>query len=287
MFKCPYCKRADAVKAGIRKNKGGLKQRFVCQKCEQYFVADNAFKRFRNKKEVITVALDLRAKGLSLADIVDHLDQHYRVKVTRKTILDWQKKFKEKVKGFVESLTPFVGGIIHADEVFLKVKKEWNYYWDAIDYDTKFVVGEHFSKIREEQEAMIFLQYIKNHTNQVHVIHTDNSYDYPIPIKKVFGKQVRHVHYPAWKKKFKNNPIERLQNTIKQRTKTFRSFDNFNTAKDFMEFWKIYYNLIRKHTTLNFITPAQAAGINLNLQRNRFLSLIEILKNKTTISKTH
>ena len=278
---CPHCKKTSVVKFGLRKNKSGWIQKYLCLDCNKSFVDRKGFENFRHKPEVITAALDLRAKGVSLADIVDHLDQHYRVKVTRKTILDWQNKFGKKLKSFTQTLKPIIGGRIHADEIFIKVRKEWNYYWDAIDYTTKFLVGDHFSKERNYKECIEFMESIKKRpVNQPYEIHTDNSYDYPWPIKKVFGKKgIIHAFFPAWKKRFKNNPIERLHNTEKQTTKTFRNFDNFESTKRFFDFNKIYYNFIRKHTTLDFITPAEAAGIFLNLGRNRFLSLIEFLLN--------
>jgi transposase-like protein len=203
--------------------------------------------------------LDLRAKGVSLSNIVDHLDQHHRTKVTRKTILDWQNKFGKKLKSFTQTLKPVIGGQIHADEMFIKVNGEWNYYWDAIDYSTKFLVGDHLSKKRDYRECIIFLESVKNGPiNQPHEIHTDNSYDYPWPVKKVFGKKgIFHAFYPAWKNKFKNNPIERLHNTEKQTIKTFRNFDNFESTKNFFEFNKVYYHFIKRHTTLDGITPAE------------------------------
>lgn len=282
MFRCRFCKSFSAVKRGVKKNLSGWIPRYSCEKCGRWFVDRKGFEGFRNKAEVITAALDLRAKGVSLSNVVDHIDQHHRVKVTRKTILDWQNKFGKKLKSFTQTLKPIIGGQVHADEMFVKVRKEWNYYWDAIDYTTKFLVGDHFSKERNYREGITFLESINNcPINQPYEIHTDNSYDYPWPIKKVFGKKgIIHVFYPSWKKKFRNNPIERLHNTEKQTTKTFRGFDNFNSTKKFFEFNKIYYNFIRKHTTLKFTTPAEAAGIFLNLKRNRFLSLIEILLNK-------
>jgi len=277
---CPHCKAIVAVKAGLRKNKSGFVQKYFCIECNKYFVDRKGFENFRHKPEVITAALDLRAKGVSLANIVDHLMQHHRIAVTRKTILDWQNKFGMKLKSFTQTLKPIIGGIIHADEMFVKVRKEWNYYWDAIDYSTKFLVGDHLSKERNYRECITFMQSIKDcPENQPIEIHTDNSYDYPWPIKKVFGKKgILHAFYPAWKNKFKNNPIERFHNTEKQTIKTFRNFDNHESTKKFFDFIKIYYNFIRKHTTLDKITPAEAAGIFLNLGRNRFLSLIELFQ---------
>jgi len=286
MKKCPHCKTTSAIKRGVKKNKSGWIPRYSCTKCGKWFVDRKGFEGFRHKSEVITAALDLRAKGVSLADVVDHLDQHHRVKISRQTILDWQNKFGKKLKSFTQTLKPIIGGQVHADEVFIKVRKEWNYYWDAIDYTTKFIVGDHFSKERNYKECIHFLETVKDcPVNQPYEIHTDNSYDYPWPIKKVFGKKgIVHAFYPAWKHRFKNNPIERFHNTTKQTTKTFRNFDNFESADNFFDFNKVYYNFIRKHTTLEGMTPAEAAGIFLDLGRNRFLSLIEILLNSKIFS---
>lgn len=174
------------------------------------------------------------------------------------------------------TLNPVLGSDFHADEMFIKVRKVWKYYWDCLDYQTKFIVADHISHDRNFKEATTFLTDVKRGSEKLpQRIHTDNSYDYPVSIKKVFWKTVKHVHYPAWKKKFKNNPIERYHNTLKQRYKPMRNFDNIASAYEFLEFFRLYYNYVRKHTSLQGKTPAQAAKIELSLGRNRFLSLIK------------
>lgn len=285
MFRCPHCKSNSAVKRGVKKNKSGWIPRFYCKTCEKWFVDRKGFESFRHSPEVITAALDLRAKGLSLSDVVDHLDQHHRIKVSRQTILDWQNKFGKKLKSFSQTLTPHLGKVFHADEMFIKQRKNWIYYWDCIDYKTKFLIADHLSEERSYDEGTTFLNKIKLGSPELpKEIHTDNSYDYPIAFKRVFPKRRIHKHYPAWKHKFKNNPIERLHNTLKQRYKVFRGFDNPRSAEKFFDFYKIYYNFIRKHMTLGKITPAQAAMIELNLKRNRFRSLIEFILLKTNFA---
>ncbi len=277
MFKCLHCKTNSAIKRGVKKNKSGWIPRFSCTKCGKWFVDRKGFENFRHSSEVITAALDLRAKGLSLADVVDHIDQHHRVKVTRQTILDWQNKFGKKLKSFSQTLTPHLGKIFHADEMFVNQRKNWIYYWDCIDYETKFLVADHLSEERNFDEGTDFLNKVKTGSPEIpNEIHTDNSFDYPVAFKRVFPRKKIHKHYPAWKHKFRNNPIERLHNTLKQRYKVFRGFDNPKSAEKFFDFYRVYYNFIRKHMTLGMITPAQSAKIDLNLSRNRIRSMIEI-----------
>ena len=57
----------------------------------------------------------------------------------------------------------------------------------------------------------------------------------------------------------------------------FGGFDNPQSAEKFFDFYRIYYNFIRKHRSLGMKTPAQAAKIELNLGKNRFRSMIELL----------
>lgn len=278
MFNCKFCKKPSARRHSIRKNNVGLTPVFYCAECKNHFVDRKGFESFRHSSEVITVALDLRAKGLSLAEVVDHLDQHHRTKVSRTTILDWQNKFGKKVESFTQTLKPKIDGDIHADEVFLKAAGEWVYFWDSMDYVTKFIVGKHLSGIRHFSEAQQFLEKTKETAgDQIWRIHTDNSFDYPFPIKRVFGRDVIHEHHAAWKMHFKNNPIERFHNSVKQRYKTMRGFGAYNGAESFMAFWTNYYNFIRKHMSLGMKTPAQAAKIELKLGRNRMKSMIELL----------
>lgn len=266
MKKCPNCKKNNSVRAGLRKNKSGFVQRYFCNECKTYYVDRKGFERMRTKPEIIVDALDLRAKGLSFGKIQNHIFQKYNLKVSRKTILYWQTKFGEMINNFTKSFQLSHSTNVHADEVFFRTKgqrkRDFIFYWDAIDYDTKFLLADHMSLVREEDEAKCFLRKLKEAllTKPIN-IHTDNSYDYPPAIRKVFGRgKVKHIHFPAWKMKFKNNPIERYHNTIKENYKVMRRFCSLESAYRFLEFFRNYYNFIRPHMTLDWKTPAQRAG---------------------------
>jgi hypothetical protein len=54
-----------------------------------------------------------------------------------------------------------------------------------------------------------------------------------------------------------------------------------NATEPIREGFNIYYNFIRPHMSLNGETPAERTNINLNLDQNRWLSLLqESLKKK-------
>lgn len=276
---CPDCKSKHVWRRSVRQTLTGLKREYRCSKCKRIFRTPSAFKRFRHSPEVITCALDLRAKGLSLADVTDHLHQFYKVDVTRKTILDWEQRFAEKIEGFTQSLNPHCSKQVSADEMFFKAGGKQHYNWNAIDRNTKFLIAEHISTKISADEALNFAKLLKPFSSLDEKIHitTDGLHEYVKAFKKGIGsRRIKHIRYPQTKtkNKFKNNPVERLHNTKKQRYKTMRCYDNFESAKKNLLFLRVYYNFLRKHTTLDWKTPAQAAGIELQLGRNRWLSIL-------------
>ena len=107
---CPKCKSNDIRKKGIRYNKSGEKQKYQCCICKYFFIEDDGFKKMRHKPKDIVRAVHQHIDGMSLFKTQYHLWQHDGVKVTRKSISDWTKKYsiflksaafksKAKVKG--------------------------------------------------------------------------------------------------------------------------------------------------------------------------------------------
>lgn len=100
--KCQFCKNFSAVKQGCRKNKTGKKQKYQCLECKKWFVEDDGFKRMRHKKEDIVRAVSLHNDGFSLFRTKDHIWQHDGVKVTKRTISQWTKKYSNFLKSSKE-----------------------------------------------------------------------------------------------------------------------------------------------------------------------------------------
>ena len=76
-----------------------------------------------------------------------------------------------------------------------------------------------------------------------------------------------------------NHPIERLHNTIRERTKVMRGFHGcIKSAYAIMKGLEINYNFNRKHMALGNKTPAEVAIPQLELGLNKWLDLIKISK---------
>lgn len=97
-LKCFKCKSKDVMKQGFRKNKIGSKQKYLCNNCGVWFVEDDGFKKMRYQKEDIARAISLHNDGLSLFQVKNHLWQHDGIKVTKRTISQWIKKYSVFLK---------------------------------------------------------------------------------------------------------------------------------------------------------------------------------------------
>lgn len=72
---------------------------------------------------------------------------------------------------------------------------------------------------------------------------------------------------------YRNNIIERIQGTLRERVKVMRGFHNPKSAELILNLFVIWYNFLRVHQGIG-MTPAEKAGINLNLDKDKWLNLI-------------
>jgi len=86
---------------------------------------------------------------------------------------------------------------------------------------------------------------------------------------------VVHVRLRTIKDKVNNNIIERYHGNWRERDKVMRGLEDMENSQELLENYRTYYNFLRKHQGLENITPAQMAGIHLNLDRNRTFDLLK------------
>jgi transposase-like protein len=212
----------------------------------------------------IVAALDLRFKGLSLSKISSHLKEFYNVEVTPVTVHNWVKKYIRLIKQYTMHLQPNVSSKWHADETQLKVNGKQAYLWNMMDSETRFLIAKILSYNRRTEEAQQLLEQALNRVGkEPKELVTDGlkSYDAALNHEKSNGMMKSTNHTLSSLQQARNNRVERMHGTFRERTKTLRGLDNIESAGSFTDGLEVYYNYIRPHSALEGKTPAVAAGV--------------------------
>jgi transposase-like protein len=197
------------------------------------------------------------------------------------------------MKGFTDGLTPNASGVWHVDEMMVKVKrtrpmkvgnpaKEEHYawLWNLMDRETRFLLASQIHKKREITDARGVFAEGKaiTRTTPLAVIH-DGLTAYDDAFNKEFYRnckpRVTNIRSIGAAKHGRNQHIERMNGTIRDREKSMRGMGTDASAQTLMDGQRLVYNYIRPHMALGGQTPAEAAGIDLGLKGNRVEMLIE------------
>jgi transposase-like protein len=228
----------------------------------------------RANPHAITVALDLYFKGVSLRKIVDHLRQFERVNVSFVAVYKWIQKYVALMRDYVDTLHPELSRVYHADETKVNIRGQWVWLWHLMDGDTRFLLANHVSQGRTVADAREAFREAKAVAKtDARVVLTDGLESYKQAAQKEFPNAV-HVSDVGLQGPLNNNRMERYRGTLKERTKVMRGIKKADSAT--LDGQRIYYNHIRPHQGLKGKTPAEAAGINLDLGENKWESLIRM-----------
>ena len=147
------------------------------------------------------------------------------------------------------------------------------------------MIFSEYIKSREQKELKFVLSKARQKTGeQVKVVTSDGLLAYPNGIKKVYGfsnkthkLNVFHKQVNASRGEGFNIMIERLHNSIRERTKTFRGFHgSVESANAIMKDYEIFYNFIRKHQSIKKC-PYELAIPELKLNsENKWRELIKM-----------
>lgn len=290
---CPKCSSKEVVRRGYIKTKvNGKRQRYYCKSCNKKFIPQDSFYRMRNNPEKITCALDLFFRGLSTREVQEHFKAFFPHNSGHSTILRWIRKYSSRISSFTNNIKLQTGSYIEVDEMEYHRRKshkkklgiDKNWFIDGIDVKTRFMISSAYVKNRSQKEIKKVLSNIKDKSGeQIKIITTDGLTAYTNIVKKTFGYsnksrnyKIEHKVVTASKGEGFNIWIERLHNTIRQRTKGFRGFHgSIESANTIMKGIEIYYNFIKKHEALKGKTPSELAIPSLQFKTlNRWLELI-------------
>lgn len=268
----------------MKYGKDGEKQVFKCKDCGHKFREESLVKKAKYDAKLITVTLDLYFKGISLRKISDHISQMYGVELNFSTIYTWIQKYIPAISEYVNTLTPQLSESWHADELFVKMKGGTTYkgntglafLWNVMDRKTRFLIASKLSEKRDMQGAIqAFKEAIKNaHGSEPEKILTDSLRAYREGVSQTFGIKPEHIaKCGIGKPHANNNRIERLNGTIRERTKVQRGWKTMDTP--IAEGQRINYNFVKPHASLEGQTPAQRAGLDVVKSKNKWMELIK------------
>ncbi len=277
VLECAYCGSRDLRKDGHRKTRFGKKQRMECKSCDRKFTIDAEFGKLSTNPEVISVVLDLYFKGISLRKIQDHLKQFYKMEVDHSTVYRWIRRYTEQIHKFTQGLTPETGKVWHSDEMKIKVGDKWKWQWNLMDRDSRFLLATQVTDARYVGDAeTLLIEGKEKAKKKPEFLMTDGLHSYIKASKKhLRGNGFTHIRCPTLRSKSNNNVVERYNNTMRERDKTLRGYKKNETADALIQGFADYYNFVREHQKLG-TTPAEKAGINLNLGENRWLDLLRM-----------
>lgn len=276
---CRFCGSENIEKHGMRYTKSGKKQRYRCKDCNRRFVLNDGFSKMKYSPDVITQALDLYFKGLSLRKVKDHFEQFLSKKIHHTTILNWIRKYTCIIDAYVKDVKPELSSMWHVDEMMIRTGGKWSWLWHTMDRDTRFMVANMISNSRTVEDARNLFKRVKQQAkSKPEYMVTDGLQSYNDAFNKEFytrkSPQTKHIRNAGVSKKSNNNMVERLNNTVREREKVMRGMQNNDTAKVLMDGFRNYYNILRPHMGIDNHTPAEMAGLNLELGRNKVKNLI-------------
>lgn len=256
--KCKFCGGEAVVKYGSYK---GI-QRYWCKTCRRKFADNSALPGRRVPPEQVGAAVSMFYKGLSYQDIRQQMGQQYGLYPSKSTVYEWVTLYSKLAGKQVPSAKPKVGDTWVADELVLKIDGKNVWVWDVMDAGTRYFLASYVSPTRTLRDAQIVMGRAYRVAGKApKVIVTDRLRSYLEGIERTFGAHTKHVQSGGIRAETNNNLSERLQGTIRERTKVMRGLQNRETAQAFLDGWVLDYNYFRPHESLKSKTPAEVAGI--------------------------
>jgi transposase-like protein/predicted nucleic acid-binding Zn finger protein len=284
---CLFCHSDKNLKKfGVRHNKYGDIQRFLCATCNRTFSVNLGFERMKHNPQGITMAMQLYFSGESLRNTARSL-QLIGVEVSYRTVLNWINKYTSLMEKYLDKITPNVSDTWRADELFLKVRGNMKYLYALMDDQTRFWIAQEVADTKYTADLRPLFQLGKKVAGkQPKTLITDGApnfheaYEQEWRTNKV-ANRTEHIREIAFNGERHNNKMERMNGELRQREKVMRTLERPDTA--ILSGMQIYHNYVRPHEALNGQTPSEAAGIKVEGD-NKWVTLIQNASHKTAKS---
>lgn len=285
---CPYCGSSDIIfKEKVPTKKRDLVQRYLCKHCGRKF-RWGAFIRDKYGKDIVKKVLELSVEGFKFSVIAKKLG------ISKSTVLKILKKYVPYLLRYEKVASPKIGSNLQLDDMwgmladnysFIKLseqrkidglledKKIW--ITNVMDTKTRYWLASVAGLENEVTVVVALIKAVKmiNEPKAKINLVTDSSTIYP-KICKLFPT-FNHIFESKKINIAIINDIERLNRTAREIIRRERRFRSLESLQKTLELFRLYYNFIRPHTSLNRRTPAEAAGCKL-LTGDKWLTAINI-----------
>jgi len=274
--KCVFCQSPNIVKFGVRHNKSGDIQRFLCENCSQTFSINIGFERMKHNPQAITTAMQLYFSGESLRNTMKSL-RLLGVEVSYQTVYNWIAKYIGLMEKYIDKLRPQVSDTWRADELWMKFKGDMKYVFAIMDDETRYWIAQEVAESKYKHDARQIFQMAKKVTGKKPMtIITDGLPSYHDAYKKEFwtlkNPRTEHVRHIKLKGDMNNNKNERFNGEVRDREKVMRGLKKEDSP--ILRGYQVFHNYVREHEGLDGKTPAEACGINVQ-GNNKWLTLIQ------------
>ena len=263
---CPHCEASDLVRHGVR---NGF-QRWLCRPCGKTFTDNGAEPGRRLPAEHVGAAITMFFDGLSMDDIRRTIDVIHDYAPSTATVYEWVRDFSKLATEHLKDAKPKrIGDTWVADETAIKVHGTNHWAWVVMDARTRFILAIHFSRSRGLRDARTVMRKAMDMADgrAPKVMITDGLPAYVNTVPDVIGIRTKHQIVGDVSLPENNNLIERLNGTIKERTKVMRGLQSVESARALLGGWTIHYNYFRDHEGLRNRTPATVAGIKTDVKQ--------------------
>lgn len=263
IVRCKFCASTQVVKNG---NPRGKSQNWLCRTCGRAFVDTHGIPFAKTSIAAMADAVDSYFKGMSLNQIRDNLDQQYHERPTDAAVYKWVTRQSKVLVEEGAKHQPKLSDEWQMDEMVVRVaggkgNKLW--LWDCIDTRTRYLVACRLSATRNARDAeALILEAIKRSGKTPKRVRTDKLGSYVEGLERACGADApKHVQSQGFASDTNTNLIERLQGTLRARVKVMRGMKKMETARRFLEAYRVYYNHLRGHESLDGRTPGEVAGV--------------------------
>jgi transposase-like protein len=285
---CRFCGSNQIVHAGIRHNKNGNLQKYLCRSCNHYFTINLGFEKMHATPQIITSAMQLYFTGESLRNVQKFLKLQ-GVKVSHVAILKWIRKYVALMNEYLEKIKPNVSDTWRADELYVKIKGDMKYLFALMDDETRFWIAQEIADSKYTHDARtLFRAGIKVAGKKPMKLITDGLPAYHDAYNKEFwtmkkATRTEHIAHITLRGDHNNNKMERMNGEVRDREKTMRGLKKIDTP--ILKGYQLFHNYIRGHEGLDGKTPAEVCGIKVEGE-NKWITLIQNASKSSRVEKS-